>query len=698
MFILSCNNTLEKTYEEWRIYGNDGNSRYSSLTQINTGNADQLTVAWTFSTNESDSNNMMQLQCSPIMVNGLLYLNSAKGKVFCVNASTGMEVWHFDALYDSTANETSRGVVYWESSDKTDRRIFFSARSFLYAIHADNGGLKLDFGDSGKIDLRKGLDRELSSQFVISTTPGVICNNLLIQGSRVHEGPGKSAPGHIRAFDVITGKQVWIFHTIPHPGEFGYETWPPDAWQKIGGANAWAGMTVDTARKTVFVPLGSPSYDFYGADRKGQGLFGNSLVALDVNTGKRKWHYQTIHHDLWDRDLPSPPNLVTIKKNGKTVDAVAQVTKTGYIFIFNRDTGEPIFPIEEQPVPQSIVPGEQTWPTQPHPTKPEPFIRQLFADDDISTISPETYENVKNRLTGVKRSHMFEPPSLEGTMILPGFDGGGEWGGAAYDDHSGILYVNANEMAWILRLIPKAQGGNNSPGRTVYINNCAACHGMNLQGSTGQFPSLDTIEKKLDSSAIAEQLMKGKGRMPAFSHLPGYQVKNLIAYLLKKEKKTDPNDHRAANVDENDDLPEYIGTGYNRFYDMNGYPAISPPWGTLNAIDLSAGKIVWSVPLGEFPELTARGIPRTGTENYGGPVVTSGGVIFIGASKDEKFRVFDKKTGKVLWETKLPAGGYATPCTYMVDGRQYVVIAAGGGKMGTKSGNLYIAFSLPQKK
>ncbi len=463
MSILSCNDTPEKTNEEWRIYGNDGNSRYSFLTQINTGNADQLTVAWAFSTNESDSNNMMQLQCSPIMVNGLLYLTSAKGKIFCINASTGKELWHFDALKDSTANETSRGVVYWESADKKERRIFYSARSFLYAIHADSGSLKIDFGDSGKIDLRKGLDRELSTQFVISTTPGVISKNLLIQGSRVHEGPGKSAPGHIRAFDVVTGKQVWIFHTIPHPGEFGYETWPPDAWQKTGGANAWAGMTVDTARETVFVPLGSPSYDFYGADRKGQGLFGNSLVALDVNSGKRKWHYQTIHHDLWDRDLPSPPNLVTIKQNGKTVDAVAQVTKTGNVFIFNRDTGEPIFPIEEQPVPQSIVPGEQTWPTQPRPTKPEPFVRQLFTDNDISNISPETYENVKNRLTGVKRSHMYEPPSLEGTMILPGFDGGGEWGGAAYDDHSGILYVNANEMAWILRLIPKPQDHHNSP-------------------------------------------------------------------------------------------------------------------------------------------------------------------------------------------------------------------------------------------
>lgn len=396
------------------------------------------------------------------------------------------------------------------------------------------------FGDSGKIDLRKGLDRELSSQFVIATTPGVIFKNLLLQGSRVHEGPGKSAPGHIRAFNVVTGKQEWIFHTIPHPGEFGYETWPPDAWKTAGGANAWAGMTIDQKREMVYVPLGSPSYDFYGADRKGEGLFGNSLVALDANTGKRKWHFQTVHHDLWDRDLPAPPNLVLIKKDDKLIEAVAQITKSGYVFVFNRDNGEPVFPIEEVPVPASNLPGEQAWPTQPRPTAPVPFVRQLFTDKDISNISPEVHDYVTKRLTGVRRSNMFEPPSREGTMILPGFDGGAEWGGAAYDETTGLLYVNANEMAWILTLVPKAARGSGSNGRTVYLNNCAACHGMELQGSTGQFPSLDTIAKKMDSAAIAYQLMNGKGRMPSFKHLPSDQLRSVTEYLLKKEKKPIP--------------------------------------------------------------------------------------------------------------------------------------------------------------
>jgi quinoprotein glucose dehydrogenase len=697
LILLSCQQSKQKDIE-WKYYGNQGNTRYSEADQIGPANVSRLTRAWTFSTGDPDEKNQLQLQCHPIMVNGKLYVTSGRGKVFALDASSGKLIWTFDALHDPTASETNRGVVYWESQDKNDRRIFFSARSNLYALNAETGLPVNGFGDSGYIDLKKGLDRDISAQFVIATTPGVIYKDLLIMGSRVHEGPGSSAPGHIRAFNVRNGKREWIFHTIPHPGEFGYDTWPADAWKRSGGVNAWSGMTIDPERGLLFAPLGSASYDFYGADRKGNNLFGNSLVALDAATGKRKWHFQTIHHDLWDRDLPAPPTLITVHKDGKAIDAVAQVTKTGFVFVFNRDTGEPIFPIEEKQVPTDALPGETPSPTQPYPLRPEPFVRQAFTDSDISRLTPETYAYVKSRLSSIKRNHMFQPPSEQGTLILPGFDGGGEWGGAAYDKRSGTLYVNGNEMAWILSMIPKAQSGQNTHGRTIYLNNCSGCHGVDLEGASTQYPALKDLGSRLDSTAIALIMINGKGRMPSFNQIPDFQKKDLIKYLLQKEKKNDPSDHRAMQTGGADDMPNFIGTGYHRFLDLQGYPAIAPPWGTLNAIDLNEGKIRWRVPLGAFKELTQKGVPPTGTENYGGPIVTSTGILFIGATRDEMFRAFDINNGKVLWETNLPAGGYATPTTYMINEKQFVVIAAGGGKMGTPSGNNYIAYSLPDEK
>jgi len=446
IFITNCTSKKDAQDVEWRIYGNEGNNRFSPLTQIDSNNVGTLNPAWEFSTGDIDPRNNLQLQCHPIMVNGKLYVTSGRGKVYALNAATGEQVWSFDALKDSTSSEISRGVVYWEDGNASNKRIFYCARSYLYALDAENGVLIKGFGDSGRIDLRRDLDRDDTTLSVAATSPGVIYRDLLIMGGRVSEGPGKGAPGHIRAFNVLTGKREWIFHTIPHPGEFGYETWPKDAWKYAGGANNWTGMTVDHERGTVFIPLGSPSFDFYGGDRKGMNLFGNCLLALDAATGKRKWHFQTVHHDLWDRDLPSPPNLVRVKKDGKMIDAVAQVTKTGFVFVFNRDTGEPLFPIEERPVPPSTLKGEEAWPTQPYPTKPAPFVRQLFTDKDISDLDTDTKAYVSNRLKTVRRGHMFEPPSTQGTVILPGFDGGGEWGGAAIDERSGTLYVNGNEM------------------------------------------------------------------------------------------------------------------------------------------------------------------------------------------------------------------------------------------------------------
>ncbi len=696
IFLCACGTDQKKMKdEEWRLYGNDGNKRFSSAFQITVENVSKLQPAWEFSTGDTDPRNNLQLQCHPIMVNGKLYVTSGRGKVYALDAITGEQIWSFDALRDSTASEINRGVVYWEDGKANNRRIFFSAREDLFALDADNGSVIKSFGDSGRIDLRKNLDREDTTLSVVATTPGVIYKDLLIIGGRVSEGPGKGAPGHIRAFNVLTGKREWIFHTIPHPGEYGYETWPKDAWKYAGGANAWTGMTVDAERGTVFVPLGSPSFDFYGGDRKGMNLFGNCLLALDAATGKRKWHFQTVHHDIWDRDLPSPPVLIRVKKDGKMIDAVAQVTKTGFVYVFNRDTGESLFPIEERPVPPSSLPGEQAWPTQPYPTKPVPFVRQLFTDQDISNLDSNTRAYVSNRLQTVRRAHMFEPPSTEGTVILPGFDGGGEWGGAAFDEQTGTLYVNGNEMAWILTMFPRSQGWQGA-GRTVYLNNCAGCHGPELKGAPPAFPSLDTIVPRLDSSAIAAILNNGRGRMNAFKHLPDYQKKDVINYLLKKEKTQLSQGHRQPIVKNDEQLQDYLSTGYHRFFDDKGYPALTPPWGTLNAIDLNEGKILWKVPLGELKELTAKGIPPTGTENYGGPLITASGVLFIAASKDEKFRAFNMKTGKILWEYQLPAGGYATPTTYVLNGKQYVVIAAGGGKMGTKSGNKYLAFALPE--
>jgi quinoprotein glucose dehydrogenase len=697
IFLNACTGSGKKNSdEEWRLYGNDGNRRFSSAGQITVENVSKMQPAWEFSTGDTDPRNNLQLQCHPIMVNGKLYVTSGRGKVYALDAVTGEQIWSFDALKDSTASEVNRGVVYWEDDQSKNRRIFFCARSDLFALDADNGSLINSFGDSGRIDLRKNLDREDTTLSVVATTPGVIYKDLLIIGGRVSEGPGKGAPGHIRAFNVLTGKREWIFHTIPHPGEYGYETWPKDAWKYAGGANAWTGMTVDAARGTVFVPLGSPSFDFYGGDRKGMNLFGNCLLALDAATGKRQWHFQTVHHDIWDRDLPSPPVLIRVKKDGKMIDAVAQVTKTGFVYVFNRDSGESLFPIEERPVPPSSLPGEEAWPTQPYPTKPAPFVRQLFTDQDISDLDTNTKAYISNRIQSVRRSHMFEPPSLEGTVILPGFDGGGEWGGAAFDERSGTMYVNGNEMAWILTMFPRSQGWQGA-GRTVYLNNCAGCHGPELKGAPPAFPALDTITPRLDSAAIAAILNNGRGRMNAFKHLADYQKKDVINYLLNKERTQLSEGHRQAITKNEEQLQDYLSTGYHRFFDDNGYPALTPPWGTLNAIDLNEGKILWTVPLGELKELTAKGIPPTGTENYGGPLITASGVLFIAASKDEKFRAFDMKTGKILWEYQLPAGGYATPTTYVLNGKQYVVIAAGGGKMGTKSGNKYLAFALPEK-
>ena len=592
----------------------------------------------------------------------------------------------------------NRGVVYW--ADGTDRRILYSADHFLYAVDAATGRPIRSFGTEGHVDLKADLGRDVSGLYVVETTPGTVFKNLIFLPLRVGEGPAPAAPGHIRAYDIRTGKMVWIFHTIPWPGEYGYDTWPPDAWTHIGGANCWPGMALDEARGVLYVPTGSASFDFWGGNRIGQDLFANCLIALDAMTGRRLWHYQCVHHDLWDRDLPSPPNLVTLNRNGHKVDAVAQTTKSGHVWVFNRDTGEPLFPVKEIQVPPSDLQGESAWPTQPLPLKPAPFARQLFTYDLITDLSPESHRAVLDRFARIRPHVPFQPPSTQGTIIFPGFDGGGEWGGAATDP-DGVLYVNANEMAWILTMVPM-QAGTNGPiatGERLFVQICAACHGLERKGNVAQnVPSLVDIGKRMSHPDIIRLLQTGRGMMPSFGFLSDAQ-KRSVANFISGVNPPEDAVARSGEVSSEEVLGgiPYTLTGYNRWLDTNGYPAVKPPWGTLNAIDLNTGEHRWQVPLGEDPALSARGIPVTGLENYGGPLVTAGDLLFIGASKDETFRAFDRRSGKVLWQAKLPAGGYASPATYMAEGRQYVVIACGGGKMGTKSGDAYVAFALPQE-
>ena len=774
---LLCGVCAAQSTTGWTAYnGGVNGDHYSHLTQINRSNVHKLQLAWTFDTGEKGG-----IETNPLIVGRTLYAYTPTQKVVALDATTGKLKWKFDS--GVLSSQPARGFAYW--TDGKQALLFAGEMNFLYCLDAQTGKPVPSFGENGRIDLRKGLRGDYKEQSIALTTPGVVYKDLIIVGGRnpeTHPAP----PGDIRAFNVHTGKLVWTFHTIPHPGEPGYETWPKDAWKTAGAANNWAGMSLDAEHGIVYVPTGSAVMDFYGGDRVGNDLYADSLLALDANTGKRVWYFQGVHHDIWDRDFPAPPALFTVQRNGKRIDALAQTTKQGYLYVFNRLTGAPLFPIHEHPYPASTVPGEVTSPTQPAPDLPKPYAPQQLTEDMLANRTPEVHAWAVKAFHEFRNGGQFLPLALDKqTVVFPGFDGGGEWGGPAVDPRTDILYVNSNQIAWTGGLVKAAQGG--SAGAQLFQNQCAMCHGVDRAGSPPEFPSLVDVLKRMPAAQVIHNIKSGNGRMPSFPNVTDAQIASLIDYLrtpamagkelasvrakaIVSQAPTDKagdavyqdhcgichGEHREGNPPSipmliglgnryteaqvlnlikngKDTMPpttdlsdpdlqallrylgvsghteshapaaasepnEYTFTGYRKFYAPDGYPATMPPWGTLNAIDLKTGKYLWKIPFGEYPALASQGIKNTGSENYGGPIVTAGGVLFIGATiHDRKFHAFDSRTGKLLWETELPSSGVATPSTYMIDGRQYVVIAASGGRdPKSPTGGAYVAFALPR--
>lgn len=766
---------------DWPVYngGADGD-HYSPLKQITPQNVQQLQQAWVYDTGEKGS-----IQTNPLVIGRTVYGYTPKDEVVALDAATGKLKWKFDS--GIVAGQPARGVAYW--NDGRHGRIYAGVMNFLYCLDAETGKLVTSFGESGHVDLRLGLGipgekSDFSALSIALTTPGVIYKDLIIVGGRNPEAK-PSPPGYIQAFDLLTGHLRWTFHTIPLPGEPGYETWPKDAYKNAGAANNWCGMALDAEHGIVYVPTGSAVMDFDGGDRVGNDLYANSLLALDANTGKRIWHFQGVHHDIWDRDFPSPPALFTVQREGKRVDAIAQTTKQGYLYLFNRLTGEPLFPIHEHPYPKSDVPGEVTAATQPKPDAPEPYARQELTEDMLTTRTPAAHDWALKTLHTFRNGGQFYPFAVgKQTVIFPGFDGGAEWGGPAIDPVHQVIYINETEMVWTGAIAPSTA---HSPGEALYQSQCAMCHGVDRAGSPPAFPSLVNVTNRLPNEKIVSTIQHGIGRMPSFPNITGDHLDALLSYLKSAGAAAPPRELEAApvaqhaQVAESDpagakvyaeqcaachgeklegiqpapaligigsrmnaaqvsevvqkgkgDMPPadakgaeldallrflqvgetvkkreanpdeysntYIFSGYKKFLDPDGYPAISPPWGTLNAIDLKTGKYLWKVPLGEYPALAKQGMTNTGSENYGGPVVTASGVLFIGATVyDRKLRAFDVNTGKILWETELPFAGVATPSTYMIDGRQYVVIAASNARTpNDPQGAMYVAFALPE--
>jgi quinoprotein glucose dehydrogenase len=733
IFLLAAaaRNTFNDSYKDWQVYGgNKENIKYSALSEIDTGNVRQLRVAWKYSTGDASSTNTSDMKTNAIIVDGVLYGLSPQLKIFALDAATGKEKWVYDPVYIPVkgynigrgdfaySTHISRGLTYYKGSEK-DQRIFYAPGGghLLYCLDALTGKVITSFGNNGKIDLHDDMGKEVHDLHISMTSPGIIYKDLIILGSRVSES-AESVPGHIKAYDVHTGKLRWIFHTIPQPGEPGFESWEdPEAYKYYGGANAWGGFSLDEKRGLVFAGTGSATPDFYGGKRKGANLYSDCVLALDAATGKLKWHFQTVHHDVWDWDNAAHPILVAVRKDGKQIDAVVQVTKQGFIFMFDRETGKPVYPVEEVPVTTvSDLEREQLSPTQPVPTFFKPFVRQTFTEADLFKDIPDSsYQDIRKRFLSYKTGNMWNPPSKQGTLELPGWNGGAEWGGPSFDPKTGIMYINANESPFVVTMsevkkeVTTSQQTNLQAGQVLYRTYCRGCHGTDRKGgktnpALGTNPSLVGIEKmsnmikglKYTEATFKALISSGRNMMPSFSQLSEGEKTALASYILnipskQKEKFAKP----VRKVNPYYDIPYAVGGG--KFLTKEGYPAITPPWGTLTAVNMNTGEVVWKETLGDYPELKAKGI-HSGTENFGAPAITAGGLLFIGATSDEKFRAYNKRTGELLWEVDLPAAGIATPSVYEVNGKQFVVIACGGGgKMRTKSGDTYVAFALPDK-
>jgi quinoprotein glucose dehydrogenase len=713
--------TDAQRHSTWTDYaGASDASQYSSLAQVNRSNVGRLQVAWSYPTGDGS-----KYLFNPIVVDRTMYVLAHNNSIVALDATTGKELWVHPANLKTTLI-TNRGINYWESADRSDRRLLFEADNFLQEIDARTGKSILDFGKGGRVDLREGLGRDPESLTLVqSTTPGRVFEDLLILGSATNE-EYESGPGDIRAYEVQTGHLAWTFHTVPHPGEFGYDTWPKDAWKTVGGANAWSGLSLDEKRGIVFIPTASPKYNFYGADRTGANLFGDCLIALNARTGKLIWYFQMVHHDIWDYDNATAPMFLTVVHNGKMVDVVAQAGKEGFVWVFNRETGEPLWPIEERAVPQSDMPGEITWPTQPFPSQPPPFARQRFTAKDLNPfMEPEEREQLRKQIEGARNQGLFTPPGLTDTVEMPGNNGGANFQGAAADPEHGTLFVVSKDLPSMLKLELNAteelsEGSSaEETGRAIYQSNCRLCHGTDLAGQPPAVASLVDVSLRLTPDQIRSVVTHGRGPMPGSPKLSPAALDSLLAYLSHPDL---PPTERAqtSTVVENGPTPKTRSTSpslppeklryrssFGFMFTSRGLPAIAPPWTTLTAYDLNRGTIEWQVPLGEVPELAAKGFKNTGSHfPKVGPVVTAGGLIFAG-TRDRKVRALDSTTGKVLWEAEVGAALEGMPAVYQIDGREYVVFCAaaqtttdthnlsGHPALQTPIAGAYIAFALP---